>query len=532
MIRVHDMPAAQAGGSQSAGVFEVQSSSASVPRSRRAIGGSKSRMGKGKTKQRPPLVAARGCPVSPLDKKLDGEYGPMVMLNDKGRPVGLNQQHVAARFAALTRLVFDAATRLFYRYEDDSGLWRTVSEDKLAVEIGAMVRARLKESLVLEALGKCTSGFLRQVVAHLRGMVDKPDAFAQRAKAIHVANGMLCLEDGRLRLQKFAADNFSRNRSEIKYDPKAKCPRFLGELLEPVLPADDISLLQRYAGQCLLGRNPSQRILLLLGTPGGGKGTVVNIIEQVIGSHNVVELRVPQLTGRFEIASFVGRTLLCGKDVSSDFLNGRGAGALKKLVGGDRLSAERKGVNERFEVVGDFNAIITANSRLMVKLDGDSGAWKRRLAVVDYERPGTTKPIEKFDAELVEQEGPGILNWMVEGAVQALADMKEHGRTVLTERQQQRVEDLLNEADVVRNFACNCVVKEEAADVTVHELTLAFQPFCAEWGGTALTARQFENRIGSVMLEVCRVAKRTDIQREGRNQRGFAHVALKQEVVG
>ena len=525
------MPSEKAVILQSVHTPEVPGISELAPRSRRATGGSKSRTGKVKNEQRPTSEAAKGAPVSPLDKELEREYGPMVLFNEKGRPTALNQQHVAARFAASNQLIFEATMRLFYRYEAASGLWRTVSDDKLAIEIGAMVRARLKASFNLEALGKCSSGFQHQVVAHLRGMVDKPDAFAQKAKAVHVANGMLCLDGDRLQLRPFGAEFFSRNRTEIKHDPKAKCPRFLGELLEPVLPSDDISLLQRYAGQCLLGYNPSQRILLLCGTPGGGKSTLVNIIENVIGVHNVVELRVPQLTGRFELTSFVGRTLLCGKDVPSDFLNGRGAGVLKKLVGGDRMTTERKGLNQRFEIVGNFNVLITANSRLVVKLDGDSGAWKRRLAVVDYEQPGTVKPIPDFDRMLVEREGPGILNWMVEGAVQALAEMKEHGRIILTERQQKRVEDLLNEADVVRNFACRCVVKDEATNVTVHELTAAFQPFCADWGCPALTARQFENRIGGVMLELFRSPKRTDIQREGKNQRGFAHVALKQEVV-
>jgi hypothetical protein len=32
------------------------------------------------------------------------------------------------------------------------------------------------------------------------------------------------------------------------------------------------------------------------------------------------------------------------------------------------------------------------------------------------------------------------------------------------------------------------------------------------------------------MMEIHRVAKRTDIKRNDKNQRGFAHVGLKQEV--
>jgi phage/plasmid-associated DNA primase len=90
---------------------------------------------------------------------------------------------------------------------------------------------------------------------------------------------------------------------------------------------------------CLLGGNPAHRFLVLRGTAGGGKSTLVEIIETVIGPHNVAQLRVHLLTERFEIAGFLGKTLLCGKDVPGNFLDNRAAHVIKPLTGGDRLSA-------------------------------------------------------------------------------------------------------------------------------------------------------------------------------------------------
>jgi hypothetical protein len=64
----------------------------------------------------------------------------------------------------------------------------------------------------------------------------------------------------------------------------------------------------------------------------------------------------------------------------------------------------------------------------------------------------------------------------------------------------------------------------------VSELQTAYHNFCEEQGWQAVTVRQFEHQVSDIMMEVHRVAKRTDIKRNDKNQRGFAHVGLKQEV--
>ncbi len=67
----------------------------------------------------------------------------------------------------------------------------------------------------------------------------------------------------------------------------------------------------------------------------------------------------------------------------------RGASRLKVLVGGDPISGEGKGLNGDFPMFGTFNIVMTCNSRLRLRLEGDAGAWRRRLLVVRYEKPAT-----------------------------------------------------------------------------------------------------------------------------------------------
>ena len=125
------------------------------------------------------------------------------------------------------------------------------------------------------------------------------------------------------------------------------------------------------------------------------------------------------------------------------FLETPGAHVLKALVGHDLLDAERKGINGGIPVRGDFGVVITCNSRLRVRLDGDAEAWRRRLLIVRYERPRPERPERDFAGRLLAEEGPGILRWMVDGARAHLTELETTGEFALTPRQRARVDALL-----------------------------------------------------------------------------------------
>src|SRR5690606_19784052 len=130
------------------------------------------------------------------------------------------------------------------------------------------------------------------------------------------------------------------------------------------------------------------------------------------GLDNTANLRTNMLDNRFELAGYAGRTLLAAKDVRGDFLQHAGAAQLKALTGSDSLEAESKFSNERCRLRGDYGILITANSRLRVRLDGDESAWRRRLLLVEFATPPKTR-IPDFAREILKEEGPGVLNWAI-----------------------------------------------------------------------------------------------------------------------
>src|SRR5690606_12665298 len=57
-------------------------------------------------------------------------------------------------------------------------------------------------------------------------------------------------------------------KSDVPFEEGAECPRFLNELLCPVLDPADVALLQKMLGLILVSRNSLQKILLLEGAGG------------------------------------------------------------------------------------------------------------------------------------------------------------------------------------------------------------------------------------------------------------------------
>ena len=167
---------------------------------------------------------------------------------------------------------------------------------------------------------------------------------------------------------------------------------------------------------------------------------------------------------------------------------------LKVLVGGDPISAEGKGLNGDFPMFGTFNIVMTCNSRLRVRLEGDTGAWRRRLLVVRYQKPPPTKRILDFDHVLLREEGSGILRWAMAGFVKLQAEFAESGDFELTDAQRGRVDSLLAESDSLRLFVKQRMARHDYGDVTTSEISQAYAEFCADKGWNALPTPSWSAR--------------------------------------
>jgi len=398
--------------------------------------------------------------------------------------------------------------------------------------------ARLS-SLLLDCARECRDGCetkalefrfrdsqnLTGILKKARGLLAEPHDFfsTDLTEFIPCANGMLRLSDKTL--LPFSPTYRRRNKLAVPYDPNAKCPLFLDTLMRPALDPDELDLLQRWCGLALIGENVAQRILILIGTPGGGKGTFIRVLTGIIGSPNVASLRTQLLAERFEVGRFLGKTLLYGADVPENFLNHRGASVLKSLTGADPMTLEFKRSNESPLIVCKFNVIVTCNSRLTVHLEGDTEAWRRRLAIVEYHKAKPKQVIADLDRQILATEPSGVLNWMIEGLDKIRADGWQLN---LTSGQQAAVDNLLLESDGHNLFTREALIRADGEQLTVEDCFAAYVEFCNERGWSALTKNKFSQKIGDAVVRTYGRTVRHDIKdASGRAHRGWQGLQLR-----
>lgn len=466
--------------------------------------------------------------VKPGSSELEKRFGPPYYTDGEGKYAGLNESFWAGLYAEENIVLYEPEERSFYAYDPQTGLYHPESESALKLKLSARMLEASRQMEVFDIQKRRTASTLSNLVSHLRGIVEKRDAFNNRMPTVHLANCVVVFRDGEADLVEFSPDFRSRNGSPIDFDPNAKCERFLNELVLPAVQPDDVGLLQRFGGMYLLNENRAQRMLILDGLEGRGKTQFANVMQGMVGHVNCTQLRTKHLSERFETFRLLKKTLLVGVDVDPDFLSTKGAAVIKGLVGGDWFDAEQKGGNGSFQIQGKFNVLITSNARLRVRLAGDIGAWRRRLNIVRFELPPPRCKIPDFGALLVREEGAGILNWMLEGAAMVLAEIPETGGDfTLTDRQKGIVDSLLAESESLHHFLSECIIKSSADDLTVKEIVEAYAAYCPTKSWKPLPVTEIYERLEGLMLESFAVSKAHSIKRDCASQRGFRGVRFK-----
>jgi len=454
--------------------------------------------------------------------QLTEEYGEPALLNGLGRISKLQEPFFAALLKhRFEKILFEPAENRFYFYDSTDGLFKEVTTNSLKHEALKMLLniQKTSDEPAWKDIPKFnTDRYHQALVSVLKGMIEEPEAFRRQYGLIHTANHMLVYneETNEFEQKPFSQDYKSRNASTFNYNPDADCPEFKKRILGHILE-EDRDLIQEYAGQCLLGDNLSQTILLLVGVGGSSKGALVRILKGVIGERNVRELRTKHLEGRFEIAMFTGKSLLIGSDVKSDFLVDK----VKSLCGSDTLEAETKGSSLQKTIEGRFNIIATSNEDMTVDLDGDSSAWDRRLRLVCYESSFEGPKIPDIELKLLQSEGSGILNWCIDGARKLLL---RNGSLLKTELQQKRITDLLQSSESLKLFLQQNIVQSYGSGLTTEAIVQGYADYCKEKGWSM--TRDVVGKLPDLMIELFQSCSTHSaiIGKVLANQRGYSGV--------
>ena len=217
---------------------------------------------------------------------------------------------------------------------------------------------------------------------------------------------------------------FSGVACPYKFDGAATCHLWLKTLRQ--IFSDDgecIDLLQEWMGYNMVADNRYERLMLLHGLPGCGKGTVITGLTALLGADQVVPTTFAKLARRFGLHPLLGKLAAVLPDAHIDRSTDAKAAleVLKAITGSDPQSVDRKGVDELPRVRMTCRFTIGVNE--IPELPDDAGALRRRLLLLHFPNSFEGRADETLKAKLL-LEAQGIAAWSLEG----LGRLRERGQ--------------------------------------------------------------------------------------------------------
>ncbi len=339
---------------------------------------------------------------------------------------------------------------LLFEYGEDKVYWDYDLEQGIYNEMtGSVVRGIVIQLLINEGLKeKAHEAFAKDVLARFRAT--RPNRgktledFDADSEWFHVNNGWVNIVSGEFRPH--TSEFFSKRKSVVNYDEDATCPRYDTFLDADIMVAPDaVRVMDQFAGLLLTHDTQYEKMLTLIGRPGSGKSTLMNIWSHVLGDF-AVQKRLSEITGdaaRFGGSDLVGKTLCWFDEV--DVKRSEMGNSLGLLVSGKKIRVERKGINGIYDTTNGVKCVLTANN---LPLSAEHGIY-RRLLFINFPRSFHDEGM--VNAHLYEElieESSGILNRMIKG----LKDLRKMRGFTVIEGHDDLIEEYKAESDTLAEF--------------------------------------------------------------------------------
>lgn len=188
----------------------------------------------------------------------------------------------------------------------------------------------------------------------------------------------------------------------VEYDPDAKCPRF-DEWVGQVVTPSTLALLWETVGYLAMSGNPLQKVFLLFGEGGNGKGTFLRVILGILGRWNTSAVTLRSISeGKFEVATLLGKVANIAGDIDARYL--KDTSRLKALTGEDMVEAQHK-YKDPFFFLNWAVPVFSANE--MWRSSDTTEGYLRRWVTIPF--PNSVAGLAPLDERTLHAEAPGIL---------------------------------------------------------------------------------------------------------------------------
>lgn len=406
-------------------------------------------------------------------------------------------------------------------------VWRPTSDEEIKAHVAKFLNSRghsvtntMTNNVVGCVQAECMLSVDVEYSCWLSGNGPWPaDETLSTASGLIHPPSMPCDRRRRVEVQLLTPDFFSPNTLLYEFNARAKCPKwekFLGNLW----PGDQQSIdaLQEWFGYCLLPDTQQHKILMVVGPPRSGKGTIARVLRNVVGRENTAAPTLSGLSSNFGLSPLLGKTV---GTISDARLGNRSDIAqiverLLSISGEDALTIDRKH-KEPVTVQLTIRFVILTNE--LPRFQDVSGALAHRFVILQL----ITSWLGKEDTKLTDKlltELPGILNWSIRG----LQRLRERGHFIQPEAGCELAHQLQDLASPVGSFVRDWCATDPGDCVACDDLYVAYKQWCIQAGRDHTPTKQVFGRDLRTVLP--NLGKPSQRRVEGKQVRFYQGIAL------
>jgi putative DNA primase/helicase len=244
------------------------------------------------------------------------------------------------------------------------------------------------------------------------GWLAAPESAADRAPVVACRNGLLDVSTREL--NDLTPLYFNRVSVPFDYVADAPEPEHWLRFLKSLWPDDPeaIAAVQEWFGYVLSGRTDLQKMMLIIGPPRSGKGTLARTLTSLVGKANMAGPTLAGLSTNFGLSPLLDKSLAIISDarlprIGTEIVVER----LLSISGEDSLDVDRK---FRDPWTGRIPVRFLILSNELPAFADASGAIASRLIVLTMVNSFLGKEDKGLEGKL-NKELPGILNWSLDG---------------------------------------------------------------------------------------------------------------------
>jgi len=375
----------------------------------------------------------------------------------------------------------------FYYFDKQAGVWRDNAED--------FIRNYFRTATDTIQDTQKRTYILNEIVNDVRDCSWKGQRLPEpKTSLIPFKNGVFDVDSGEFR--NFKEDDYFTWTLPHRYNPDAQCP-FLYELINSLLPEEQVISLWELMGYCLWREYNYQKMFFLFGRGSNGKSTFAKVLELMLGKDNVSHVSLREIQdNRFAKAQLYRK--LANISGELEYTELKNTSILKQLSGEDTITMDRK-YKEPFTYRNYAKLIFLTNE--INKSRDTTEAFYRRLYLIEFPKKFKQNPqlLHRIDT-LPEEEWEGLLVL----ALDNLRKLLVNGLHFTIDPEEEEIEKIYNKlaSPLTQFIEENCVVTYDRDDfIFKFEFLQRFKDWLAEKGRTAYTETRLKQELKELGID-------------------------------